>query len=114
MCIEDRIYNYQGIRILGLGGSYRYRAGNNMYTEAQMKRRILLQKPRIWRNGGIDILVTHAPARHINDFDTVTHGGSSALCGCWTSTIRNILCMATSTKITALRFRSGRSITIPR
>lgn len=75
VCIEDQIYNYQGIRILGLGGSYRYRAGNNMYTEAQMKRRILLQKPRIWRNGGIDILVTHAPARHINDFDTVTHRG---------------------------------------
>ena len=61
--------------ILGRGGSYRYRGGNNMDTEAQMKRRILLQKPRIWRNGGIDILVTHAPARHINDFDTVTHRG---------------------------------------
>ena len=36
ICIEDRIYVHQGIRILGLGGSYRYRKGNNMFTEAQM------------------------------------------------------------------------------
>jgi len=75
ICIEDRIYVHQGIRILGLGGSYRYRKGNNMFTEAQMGLRILRQKPKLWRSGGIDILVTHAPARHINDFETLTHRG---------------------------------------
>ena len=75
VCIEDRLYQYQGIRILGLGGSHRYGKGQNMYTEAQMGLRILRQKPRIWRSGGIDILVTHAPARHINDFDTPAHQG---------------------------------------
>ena len=75
ICIEDRIYVHQGIRILGLGGSYRYRKGNNMFTEAQMGLRILRQKPKLWRSGGIDILVTHAPARHINDFETFTHRG---------------------------------------
>ena len=37
--------------------------------------RILRQKPKLWRSGGIDILVTHAPARHINDFETLTHRG---------------------------------------
>ena len=48
VCIEDRIYNYEGIRILGLGGSYQYRLGDNMYTEGQMERRILRQKFRLW------------------------------------------------------------------
>ena len=27
VCVEDRVYDYQGIRILGLGGSHRYREG---------------------------------------------------------------------------------------
>ena len=75
VCIEDRLYRYQGIRILGLGGSYRYREGRNMYTEAQMERRILRQKLRLWRSGGVDIVLTHAPARHINDLDTLSHQG---------------------------------------
>lgn len=76
ICIEDQIYQHQGMRILGLGGSHRYRPdGENMYTERQMERRIRRQRYRLWRNGGFDILLTHAPARHINDFDTVSHQG---------------------------------------
>ncbi len=75
VCIEDRLYNYQGVRILGLGGSHRYREGNNMYTEGQMARRIRRQRWKLWKNGGFDILLTHAPARHINDFDTISHQG---------------------------------------
>ena len=34
---------------------------------------------RLWLplhlGGGFDILVTHAPARHINDFDSLSHRG---------------------------------------
>ncbi len=75
VCIEDRLYNYQGVRILGLGGSHRYREGNNMYTEAQMARRIRRQRWKLWKSGGFDILLTHAPARHINDFETTSHQG---------------------------------------
>ena len=75
VCIEDRIYNHEGIRILGLGGSYQYRLGDNMYTEGQMERRILRQKFRLWRGGGLDILLTHAPARHLNDMDDLAHRG---------------------------------------
>ena len=33
ICVEDRIHVVNGVRILGLGGSYRYRDGKNMYTE---------------------------------------------------------------------------------
>ena len=75
VCIDDRLYVFNGIRIMGLGGSYKYREGKYMYSERQMKRRIYKLWPSIKRRGGIDILVTHAPARHLNDFDTVAHRG---------------------------------------
>ena len=73
--IEDQIYVYQGVRILGLGGSYRYRDGKFMYTEAQMRRRIRRLWFQLRKYGGFDILVTHAPARYINDFDNLSHRG---------------------------------------
>ncbi len=41
ICIEDKIYNFNGLRILGLGGSVRYREGPNMYTEMAMKVRCI-------------------------------------------------------------------------
>lgn len=75
VCVDNRIFVYQGVRILGLGGSYRYREGTYCYTEQEMQRRI----HRLWfpllRCGGFDILMTHAPARHINDFDSLSHRG---------------------------------------
>lgn len=75
ICIDDCLYEYQGLRILGLGGSYRYGGGQYMYTERQMRKRIRRLWFRLWRKGGFDILVTHAPARGINDFDTLSHRG---------------------------------------
>ncbi|MCH5303465.1 MAG: metallophosphoesterase family protein [Ruminococcus sp.] len=75
ICIDDELYVYKGVRILGLGGSYRYREGKYMYTDKQMKRRIRRLFPSILRHRGFDILVTHAPARHLNDFDTLPHRG---------------------------------------
>ncbi len=75
ICIDDTVCEVGGVRIMGLGGSYRYRDGKYMYSEAQMKRRI----NRLWfslkKSKGVDILVTHAPARHLNDFDTLPHRG---------------------------------------
>jgi predicted phosphodiesterase len=76
ICIEDQIYVYKGVRILGLGGSYRYRKdGKHMYTERQMANRILLLKLQLWKHKGFDILVTHAPAYRINDMNTMSHRG---------------------------------------
>ena len=74
-CVEDRIYVYNGVRILGLGGSFRYRDGDNMYTEWQMKLRIRRLWFQLLKYGGFDILLTHAPARHVNDFDSLSHRG---------------------------------------
>lgn len=81
ICIEDQIYVYQGVRILGLGGSYRYKKGENMYTERQMEKRIRRLRFKLWRSKGFDILLTHAPARHINDFDSLSHKGFECFVG---------------------------------
>ena len=75
ICAEDRIVVVDGVRILGLGGSYRYRGGENMFTEWQMRRRIWKLLPKIWRRRGFDILLTHAPAWQINDLDSLSHRG---------------------------------------
>ena len=75
VCVEDQIYVHEGVRILGLGGSYRYRPGDNMYTERQMRRRIRRLWFQLRRHRGFDILLTHAPARGINDFDSLSHRG---------------------------------------
>ena len=74
-CIDGRIHVHNGVRFLGLGGSYRYRPGTYMYTERQMAQRVRRLWPSIRRHGGFDVLVTHAPARHINDFESVSHRG---------------------------------------
>ncbi len=75
ICIDDTVFEYNGVRFFGLGGSYQYRNGKYMYTERQMKQRILKQKLSLIKNKGFDVLVTHAPARHLNDLNTVAHRG---------------------------------------
>jgi len=75
ICAEDRVVVCRGLRILGLGGSYCYRPGANMYTERQMRRRIRRLYFQLRKHRGFDILLTHAPARHINDLDTLPHRG---------------------------------------
>ena len=75
VCLDGRLYIHEGVRFLGLGGSYRYRQGTYMYTEREMARRVRRMWPAIARAGGFDVLVTHAPARHLNDMDTMSHRG---------------------------------------
>lgn len=75
VCIEDTIYNYKGIRILGLGGCMRYRTGEHQYTEAAMAQRVRRLLPRLWWNKGFDVLLTHAPAWQLNDGTDLPHIG---------------------------------------
>lgn len=77
ICIEDKVYVHEGVRILGLGGSYRYKPGACMYTEKEMERRVRRLRFRLWRSKGFDILVSHAPARGIGDEDHFSHRGFS-------------------------------------
>ncbi len=75
ICIDDKLVEIGGLRIVGLGGSRKYREGKYMYTEQQMQNRIRRLWFRIKWHKGFDILVTHAPARHLNDLETVPHMG---------------------------------------
>jgi Icc-related predicted phosphoesterase len=75
ICIDDKVYNFQGIRIAGLGGSIRYHKGIFQYTEKQMFMRFLKLRRRIFWHRGIDIFVSHAPAKGINDGQDLPHMG---------------------------------------
>ena len=75
ICIDDDIYVYKGIRILGLGGSMRYKPGKFQYTEWDMMKRISKLWFKLLRRRGFDILVTHAPAYQLNDGRDLPHQG---------------------------------------
>lgn len=76
ICIEDKIYVYKGVRILGLGGSKRYKPeAEHQYTDREMRRRVLRLSGQLVRRKGFDILVTHAPTYKINDGSDLPHEG---------------------------------------
>ena len=60
--IEDKIYVYKGVRIMGLGGSIRYKKGKNQYTQKEMNHRINKMWLSIKKNRGFDILLTFTGA----------------------------------------------------
>lgn len=73
--IEDDIYEFEGVRLLGLGGCQRYNRGDNQYTEKEMHRRISKLRWKLFWKKGFDILVTHAPALGVNDGEDLCHRG---------------------------------------
>lgn len=73
--IDGELIRYKGLRILGLGGSHKYRPAEFQYTEAEMRRRILKLRPKLWLNKGFDVLVSHAPAYGISDEKDPCHMG---------------------------------------
>ena len=68
----------KGLRILGLGGCPLYNYGSHQYTERQMNRRIRKLRGKIRRMGGVDLILTHAPARGLGDQDDPVHRGFEA------------------------------------
>ena len=75
-CIEDRVFKFKGYNFAGLGGSFRYNPnGRNMYTEKEMRWRAAKLAPRIKLAGGLDVLVTHAPAAGYGDLEDLPHRG---------------------------------------
>lgn len=75
ICIEDKVYVHEGVRILGLGGSMCYNRGPHQYTERQMYKRVRKLLFRLWRTKGFDILLTHAPALGLGDDTDLAHRG---------------------------------------
>ena len=74
-CIDGKIYEFEGVRILGLGGSMRYKPGAHQYSQKEMNRRIRRLSFSLWRKKGFDILLTHSPAWHLNDGEDLPHKG---------------------------------------
>lgn len=82
ICVENRIYTHQGVRIFGLGGSARYKPdGKHQYTQREMDRRVLRRRWELRRSKGFDILLAHAPALGLNDGDDPCHMGFDAFNG---------------------------------
>ncbi len=80
-CIEDRIVKHGNLRIMGLGGCQRYRPGAHQYTEGEMRSRIRKMRWQLYRNKGVDIVVSHAPVRGIGDDEHISHRGFEAFRG---------------------------------
>lgn len=78
-CIDDAIVEYNGVRIMGLGGCRKYNPSKYQYTEKQMRAKIRHLRFPLWRCKGIDILVTHAPAEGLGDAEDPAHHGFAAL-----------------------------------
>ena len=76
--VEDKVYDYRGLRILGLGGAPWYKPGEYMYSEVDMQRRIQKVKRDIVLKNGFDILLTHSPIRGYGDMDDPAHRGFAA------------------------------------
>lgn len=76
ICIEDDIFVYNGIRILGLGGSMRYLPDTVcQFNEAEMQKRVRKLWKKLLKHKGFDILVTHSPAYGFNDLEDLPHQG---------------------------------------
>lgn len=78
VCIDDKIYVHNGVRILGLGGSMRYKNGPYQYEQREMTARVKKLWFSLFKNKGFDILVTHAPAKDLCDGDDRCHQGFEA------------------------------------
>ena len=77
--IDGKVVEYNGLRIMGLGGCRKYHPGPYQYTDREMRGRILRLRWPIRKAGGVDILVTHAPAEGLGDSEDMAHWGFPSL-----------------------------------
>lgn len=71
--IDNRIVEFRGLRIFGLGGCKHFSRSKEHYREQDMEARIA--KLRLKLRKGVDIVVTHAPASGYGDLPDLTHSG---------------------------------------
>jgi Icc-related predicted phosphoesterase len=73
--LHGMLVKNKGLKILGLEGSRWYNGGPCQYEEWQMRSIIRRLRPTLWWRGGIDVVITHAPPRHIHDAQDPCHKG---------------------------------------
>ena len=77
-CIDGDLVSVKGLRIMGLGGCPLYNGGPHQYTEKQMCRRIRKLRRKLRKYKGVDIVLSHAPARGLGDQEDLVHRGFQA------------------------------------
>jgi Icc-related predicted phosphoesterase len=73
--LHGRLIKQNGLNILGLEGSRWYNGGPCQYYEREMRAIIRRLRPTLWWQGGVDVVITHAPPRHIHDAEDPCHKG---------------------------------------
>ena len=78
--LHHSVVEYEGLIFAGLEGSIRYNKGKIQYSQAEVHLQVAKMGPKIalsrMRHGrGIDIFVTHSPARDIHDGEDFPHRG---------------------------------------
>jgi uncharacterized protein len=73
--IHAKLIRFKTLNILGLEGSIWYSGGINQYTDKQMDKIIFRLWFSLWRKGGVNIVVTHAPPRDVHDGPDHCHTG---------------------------------------
>jgi len=78
--VDGRVMEVRGLRIAGLGGSLRYKAGPNQYTQAQMRWRALnlefrVRLKRVRSGRKLDVLITHSPPFGVSPAEDAAHVG---------------------------------------
>lgn len=73
--IDRKIIEIGETTIIGFSGSRWYNGNINQYTEKQMIRFIRKMRFSLWREGGVDLVLTHAPPRFIHDAEDPCHRG---------------------------------------
>lgn len=76
--LDRSIIVHEGLRIAGFSGSRWYNGNVNQYTEQEMAGHIRKMWFQLWRRKGVDLLVTHAPPRYVNDAEDPCHRGFHA------------------------------------
>ncbi len=76
--IDGQIRDFRGLRVMGLGGSIRYNDSVHGFTEAEMGRQAARLTLLAQATGGVDLIVTHAPARGYGDLEDLPHRGFEA------------------------------------
>lgn len=75
--ITGKIVSQRNFTFLGFSGSRWYNGNPNQYREREMRAQIRKLWFPLWRLKRLDVLVTHAPPRHVHDAEDRCHRGFS-------------------------------------
>ena len=73
--ITRRIVTFGGYSVVGFSGSRWYNGNPNQYREQEMRNQIRKLWFGLWRLKRLDVVVTHAPPRHVGDAEDRCHKG---------------------------------------